>query len=91
MALPFADGSFDAMVCQFDVMFFPGKEKSYREAYLLLAPGGGYVMYSASGTAATTGMAGSPTKSRPNFSRPIRRNFIECRRATTKSTRLRTR
>src|SRR6516162_6810937 len=31
-------------------------------------------MYSASGTATTTGMAGSPTKSRPNFSRPIRRN-----------------
>ena len=25
MALPFADGSFDAVVCQFGVMFFPDK------------------------------------------------------------------
>jgi ubiquinone/menaquinone biosynthesis C-methylase UbiE len=27
-ALPFADGEFDAMVCQFGVMFFPDKEKA---------------------------------------------------------------
>jgi len=43
MALPFADASFDAVVCQFGVMFFPEKEKSYREAYRVLAPGGRYV------------------------------------------------
>ena len=43
MALPFADASFDAVVCQFSVMFFPEKEKSYREAYRVLAPGGRYV------------------------------------------------
>jgi ubiquinone/menaquinone biosynthesis C-methylase UbiE len=42
-ALPFADGSFDAIVCQFGVMFFPDKDKSYREAYRLLAPGGVYL------------------------------------------------
>jgi len=43
MALPFADASFDAVVCQFSVMFFPDKEKSYRETYRVLMPGGRYV------------------------------------------------
>jgi len=42
-ALPFANGEFDAMVCQFGVMFFPDKEKAYREAHRVLAPGGRYV------------------------------------------------
>ena len=37
MALPFADTSFDAVVCQFSIMFFPEKEKSYREAYRVAA------------------------------------------------------
>lgn len=32
MALPFADGSFDAVVCQFGVMFFPDKDQSYRDS-----------------------------------------------------------
>lgn len=43
MALPFPAQSFDAVVCQFGVMFFPDKEKSYREALRVLAPGGRYV------------------------------------------------
>src|SRR3984893_4072267 len=43
MALPFADGSFDAVVCQFGVMFFPDKRKSYSEDLRVLAPGGRYV------------------------------------------------
>jgi SAM-dependent methyltransferase len=43
VALPFANGSFDALVCQFGVMFFPDKAKSYSEAYRVLAPGGRYV------------------------------------------------
>jgi ubiquinone/menaquinone biosynthesis C-methylase UbiE len=42
-ALPFANSSFDAVVCQFGVMFFPDKDKSYREVYRVLAPGGHYL------------------------------------------------
>jgi SAM-dependent methyltransferase len=42
-ALPFGDASFDAVACQFGVMFFPDKEKSYREAYRVLTSGGRYV------------------------------------------------
>jgi SAM-dependent methyltransferase len=44
MALPFADGSFDAVVCQFGVMFFPDKDQSYREVHRVLAPGGRYLV-----------------------------------------------
>jgi SAM-dependent methyltransferase len=41
-ALPFADSAFDALVCQFGVMFFPDKDKAYREAYRVLVSGGHY-------------------------------------------------
>jgi ubiquinone/menaquinone biosynthesis C-methylase UbiE len=42
-ALPFPDGAFDAVVCQFGVMFFPDKQKAYREARRVLKPGGHFV------------------------------------------------
>ena len=40
LALPFADGSFDAVACQFGAMFFPDKVQGYREARRVLKPGG---------------------------------------------------
>jgi SAM-dependent methyltransferase len=40
MALPFDDGSFDAVVCQFGVMFFPDKAKAFAETRRVLRPGG---------------------------------------------------
>ena len=40
MQLPFADGSFDAVVCQFGVMFFPDKAKAFAEMRRVLASGG---------------------------------------------------
>jgi SAM-dependent methyltransferase len=40
MQLPFPDGSFDAVVCQFGVMFFPDKAKAFSEARRVLSPGG---------------------------------------------------
>jgi SAM-dependent methyltransferase len=43
MALPFADQTFDAVVCQFGVMFFPDKAKAFAEARRVLAPGGVFV------------------------------------------------
>ena len=39
-SLPFPDGAFDAVVCQFGVMFFPDRRKAYREARRVLKPGG---------------------------------------------------
>jgi len=40
LALPFEDQEFDAVVCQFGVMFFPDKIQGYREARRVLKPGG---------------------------------------------------
>jgi len=40
MQLPFPDGAFDAVVCQFGVMFFPEKPKAFSEARRVLRPGG---------------------------------------------------
>ena len=40
MQLPFEDGAFDAVVCQFGVMFFPDKAKAFAEARRVLRPGG---------------------------------------------------
>lgn len=38
--LPFPDGSFDAVVCQFGVMFFPDKPRAFAEACRVLSSGG---------------------------------------------------
>jgi ubiquinone/menaquinone biosynthesis C-methylase UbiE len=43
LALPFPDAAFDAVVCQFGVMFFPDKPKAYREARRVLKPGGHFI------------------------------------------------
>lgn len=43
MALPFADGAFDAVICQFGAMFFPEKSGAYAEVRRVLKPGGLFV------------------------------------------------
>jgi SAM-dependent methyltransferase len=40
MQLPFEDGRFDAVVCQFGVMFFPTRSKAFSEARRVLRAGG---------------------------------------------------
>lgn len=42
--LPFADASFDAVVCQFGAMFFPDKVKAYAEARRVLRDGGVFLL-----------------------------------------------
>jgi len=44
--LPFADAQFDHIICQFGVMFFPDKQKSFEEALRVLRPGGKYILNS---------------------------------------------
>lgn len=40
LSLPFANGTFDVVVCQFGVMFFPNRTAAYAEALRVLKPGG---------------------------------------------------
>ena len=42
-ALTFPDASFDATICQFGMMFYPDKDKGFREAHRVLVPGGRYL------------------------------------------------
>ncbi len=42
-ALPFEDQSFDLVVCQFGVMFFPDRVGAYREALRVLKPDGHFL------------------------------------------------
>jgi len=41
--LPFEDASFDAVCCQFGVMFFPDRVAGYAEARRVLRPGGSFL------------------------------------------------
>ncbi|MFT5290077.1 MAG: SAM-dependent methyltransferase [Planctomycetota bacterium] len=43
MALPYADESFDVVVCQFSAMFFPDRAAAYREIRRVLRPGGTFL------------------------------------------------
>jgi len=43
MQLPFEGGGFDAVVCQFGVMFFPDRSRAYSEARRVLRSGGVFI------------------------------------------------
>jgi ubiquinone/menaquinone biosynthesis C-methylase UbiE len=40
LSRPFGDAAFDAVICQFGAMFFPDKQKAFKEARRALKPGG---------------------------------------------------
>ncbi len=44
--LPYSDGSFDVVLCQFGVMFFPDKVRANQEARRVLRPNGHYLLVS---------------------------------------------
>jgi ubiquinone/menaquinone biosynthesis C-methylase UbiE len=41
--LPFPDGAFDAVVCQFGAMFFPDRPRAFTEAFRVLSPSGRFL------------------------------------------------
>lgn len=41
--LPFPDETFDLVLCQFGVMFFPNRVRAYQEAHRVLRPGGSFL------------------------------------------------
>lgn len=42
-SLPFPDDAYDIVCCQFGAMFFPDRERAYREARRVLKPGGHFL------------------------------------------------
>jgi SAM-dependent methyltransferase len=44
LTLPFGEGTFDAVACQFGAMFFADKVAAYREARRVLRPGGRFLL-----------------------------------------------
>jgi ubiquinone/menaquinone biosynthesis C-methylase UbiE len=42
MDLPFEEGAFDAVACQFGAMFFPDRPHAYRQVLRVLEPGGAF-------------------------------------------------
>jgi ubiquinone/menaquinone biosynthesis C-methylase UbiE len=43
LELPFDGDTFDAVICQYGVMFYPDRVKGYAEARRVLKPGGSYI------------------------------------------------
>jgi SAM-dependent methyltransferase len=43
MSLPYGDATFDVVVCQFGVMFFPAKPGAFAEVHRVLRPGGQFL------------------------------------------------
>lgn len=84
--LPFADASFDLVLCQFGVMFFPSKVDAFKEARRVLRPGGKFMFcvwdkieFNPISTAISDAIAALYPADPPNFLRrtPFGYNDIE--------------
>jgi SAM-dependent methyltransferase len=73
--LPFPDRAFDAVVCQFGLMFFPDQAAGVREAHRVLRPGGRYLFRCGTRIELQPDRPAHPRRS-PSCSRSI------CRRST---------
>jgi SAM-dependent methyltransferase len=86
MQLPFEGGVFDAVVCQFGVMFFPERSRAYSEARRVLRSGGVFMQrtrggrWPRSGSGAPRASASTPSRSisRPASSDPCRYGASAC-------------
>ena len=82
--LPFEDGTYDVVACQFGVMFLPDLDAGFREAYRVLEPGGHYCVSTWDGypTNAYAGIVNNllledfPEDPPPFFQVPFRLNDI---------------
>lgn len=83
--LPFDDGTFDVVACQFGAMFFPDLDAAFGEALRVLKPGGHYVFSTWDGRQGNpyAGMVDDllaedyPTDRPPFFQVPFRLNDID--------------
>jgi ubiquinone/menaquinone biosynthesis C-methylase UbiE len=85
--LPFADASFDAVVCQFGVMFFPDRIRAYREARRVLRPAGRFLFNAWNRIeenpvtdAATAALAAAFPADPPSFFRRVPHGYWDVRR-----------
>src|SRR5262249_28032571 len=78
--LSFDDRSFDAVVCQFGLMFFPDKAAGVREALRVIKPGGLFLV-SVWGRLEITWSTASHMRPWPHFSLRTLHSFTRCRSA----------
>ena len=87
MQLPFPDGAFDAVVCQFGAMFFPDKAKAFAEARRVLRPGGVFIFNVWDRIEDNEFADDRDDGARGAVSRPIRRASWPARRTATTTAR----
>ena len=85
--LPFDDAAFDAVVCQFGVMFFPDKAKAFAEARRVLRPGGAFLFNAWDRIEDNEFAARRDRRRWRRCSRPIRRASWRARRTATSTPR----
>ena len=83
MALPFGDATYDAVVCQFGVMFFPDKPKAFSETRRVLRPGGTFPSMPGPACETTSSPTSCRARSHRSFPRIRRGSWSACPTAIT--------